>query len=231
MSIHTTLPLTYIGLYENDISLGYGIGIPAGSYIYRDNVTDSIHNNSAPESHPEQAHLIKNKNRNVMLKGAWDFEWEWADGDFTEEQIDQAMAIPVTHPNTVFSKDFLNHKLTLSTSNADVSITSWSDLRQAWVLGSNKAGITAVSNDSAILCVTILNGEYDNYTIESITVEPGTSATIDKVGSSHCYIVLSSDLTKDGVTLQPFNAYKLSSASISVANTGVERTRIVRISK
>jgi len=229
--IHTTLPLSYIGTYEEDIKLGYGVGIPSDRYIYRDDVLDSIHHRRSPEYHPDKSYLIKNKNLNLILSGAWEFEWSWEEGDFTEEQIDTFMAEPLIQPNATIFKDFANNKVTINVSNADIEMDSWGVYRQSWVLASKTAKITSKSNNGGILCIALLNNSFDSYNIESRTIEPGTATTIEKVGSEVCYFLLSSDLTKDGNTLEPFKMYKLTSDSISVANTGVDRTRIIRISK
>jgi hypothetical protein len=229
--IHTTLPLSYIGTYEDAIKLGYGIGIPSDRYIYRDDILDSIHHGRSPEYHPDKSYLIKNKNLNLILSGSWEFEWSWEEGDFTEEQIDTFMAEPLIQPNATILKDFANNKVTINVSNADIEMDSWGVYRQSWVLASKTAKITSKSNNGCILCIALLNNSFDSYNVESRTIEPGTATTIEKVGSEVCYFLLSSDLTKDGNTLEPFKMYKLTSDSISVANTGVDRTRIIRISK
>ena len=57
-------------------------------------------------------------------------------------------------------------------------------------------------------------------------VPRGTTSTIAKAGTI-CYVIFSKDVTKDGVTLNAFQAYSMTSSSFDVSAS--DNTKVVRL--
>jgi hypothetical protein len=228
--INYNMPIQYIGTYEGEIRLGFAELIPANRYISRNELADSVHNGGNPTYSLEYPALIKNRNSNILMRGAWDVTWEWDAGTFTEAEVDQFINQPQYHPTAVATKDFANNTVSLSIVESNIPTDGWQDRRAPWILPARIATVTATS-EASIMCVTILNGEYDKYSILSNTVSPGASITVEKIGDAHCYMVIGGPLMKDTTELSAYKAYKLTSPSVTLTNTGTELVRIVRISK
>ena len=230
--IETTLPLTYISSYENELKLGYGTNIPTGCYIKRDSLSDAANIGGVPVYHPEYDFIIESRNSNFFLKGSWELSWEWTAGQFTEAQIDTFISlIPLTRPGLTVSKDFANNRVVATITEADIEISGWTDYRFPWALACDNGKIEAIADNSAIFCCTFMNNTYTSYTIEAITIPAGSSLTVDKTGETHCYILCTNELVKDTLTLSPFIGYKVVSPQISLSNNLAESVRLFRISR
>ena len=229
--LETTLPLTYIGTYDN-IKVGYASNVVAGTYITRDSLSDMIHSGGNPEQHPEYSFIVKNQNKNHFVKGSWELWWEWAPGQYTEEQIDTYIGIcSINRPGLSLSKDMANNKVIATLSEASIEISEPSQFHLPWSLSTDIAGIKALSDGGEIFCCTFVNGTYNTYTIDSLSVEPNSTKEVAKAGEL-CYIFTTEDLTStNAVPIQKYTAYKLMySVSKEFTNSSLDtRARIFRI--
>ena len=83
-----------------------------------------------------------------------------------------------------------------------------------------------LGDNSSIMCFLRVDGEPDEWTVKYKDVLSGTTATIDKAGTT-CYVIFPKDVTKDGVTLNAFQAYSMTSSSFNISASN--NTKVVRL--
>jgi hypothetical protein len=83
-----------------------------------------------------------------------------------------------------------------------------------------------LDDNSSIMCFLRIDGEPEAWTVKYKDVLSGTTSTIDKAGTT-CYVIFSKDVTKDGVTLNAFQAYSVTSSSFDISATN--NTKVVRL--
>ena len=101
----------------------------------------------------------------------------------------------------------------------------WSTLKGSISPVSDKARID-VSAGSAFACFMRVDDEPEAWTVRFKDIPAGTESVIDKQGNN-CYVFFSQDVTKDGVTLEAYHYYKLSSGDITVV--AESDTKVIRL--
>jgi len=107
----------------------------------------------------------------------------------------------------------------------DYSLTDWTDPTLLYNIECEKVMLEVEEKDSAFICVIRLDDDYDAWVPKFRDIKAETSLTIEKEGD-YCYVVFSSDVEKDGKTLEAFKMYRLTSDSMTV--TATENTRVFR---
>ena len=226
--IETTIIFDWPGCY-GDLNVTFAQNISTGKYIQRQDLLDSIHHNGTPVRHPDYSFILENRNLNAFVAGSWQVCWEWDAGDFTESEIDTFIELSES-PYATTVKDFEANKVTKTVLDADFYLPDWTNPTYSWVLASRKATITALSDNAELFCCSILNGQFEAYTKESITVEPGADIQINRAGTE-CFIAALGEINNGDNVLRRFHVYNLTSESKLLTNKGTKRVRIMRLYK
>ena len=232
MAVTTNLDNYLAGEYNNEIRVVVTKPTTSGLRVTRSALSDAIHQNDSPVYHSTYNHVIKNKNGNYFFKGSWDLKFEWNSGDLTEAQVDQYIGLvtPFAHPNMTYTKDMANNALTISISDADVTMSDWGNYQPQWLLKTDRGTITSTNAGGELYCIQILNGRFADYTIESKTIAASASETISKEGSDYCFVMFTGDVTKGSTTLNEHQAYRITSSSVTVTNSSsTDAIRVFRI--
>lgn len=230
MTITTDIEFSHHGSYDEKISVSAATNQPAGRHMTRTSVTEIGHNDEQVVPHPTIDGLIRSGENHLLTEGSITLEWELSD-DVTAQQRsnfeswfasnDEGMR---DSSESTLTYDSTNNRYTINYT-CEFGNTSWRQLPCKWSPQSVTGKIT-LGADSSLLCFLRIDGEPDAWTVRIKDVPSGTTSTIDKAGNI-CYVIFSKDVTKDGVTLNAFQAYSVTSSSfdISAAND----TKIVRL--
>ena len=232
MSFFSNYNPIILGVYDNELYITYFPPNNNGKVIGRTSLENVHHSGGAPEEHPTLSKVIKNTSGHVFLNGSFTFEWQWPDGDITEQEIDEYIDLvnSTTTPGLfTVSKDI--NKIVLALSDANFAIPDWSDQTLPWHPKAPYAKITNTSDVSEYICVTRLNGIYNQYTFDQRTIEPNETIQFDRPIGEKCFILFTGDVTKGVSTLLKHRMYKMTSSSIEVTNTGTERIKVLRYTK
>ena len=232
MAIFHNIAFRWCGTYENELRVGKAIDVPTNSYMRRDSNLDAVHNGRSTDAHPTLAHVIKCRTSNLFTKGSYEAEMSWTAGDYTEAEVNAYITLAMTGAPSNFTNvlDFANNKLTFIVSDTDLVFNAWTDHRLDWMLDCGPMKITATSTCD-ILCGTVLNNQYDNYDIKYRTIEAGASITIDKTGSTYCFLTFTGVVTKDGTDLVAYRTYNQTSAQLTITNNTSTRIRVLKYSR
>jgi hypothetical protein len=223
-----------IGVYDNELSVSHFQPNNNGKMLGRDTLENMHHSGGQPELHPTLPNIVKNTNGHVFFKGSFVFEWEWNPNEISEEEIDayiNLVAPTIINPNVTFTKDLENNKLTMTMSDADMQVPTWTGKTIEWHPKASKAKLIATSDESEFICVTRLNGIYNDYTFDQITIEPNTSLKLVRPDCTTCYVLFSDHVAKDTSVLLGKKMYKVSSTSLTVTNNQSQRIRVLRYYK
>ena len=67
------------GEYNNEIRIGVAHPSTSGSFLRRDSLEDSIHQNRNHVYHESYDYVVRNKNGNLFFSGYWEIKMEWED--------------------------------------------------------------------------------------------------------------------------------------------------------
>lgn len=217
------------GLYDNELWC-LRTWFSPDQYIRADSANDAPHHGGTAQTHATKSYLMENRNLDFLIDGGWEFTWEWEDGDFTEAQIDDFLALHPMPSQWTTTKDWTNRRITSTCSDTNYAMNSWTSREPAYYLKSADRKLKCTASGT-FFCLTIRNGNFSNYTIEVRTVEPnGGTLTVDKQGTT-CYVIPLRDMTVGSNTIEQGRAYKLTSTNIVVTNSDTERGKIVRLYK
>lgn len=231
MAFYSNMIPMLLGVYDEEISVWHYAPSAVGSVLGRDSLNNVHHSGGNPVLHPTLPFIMKNTNGHVFLNGTFKFEWKWEENEFTEDQIDQyiELATPfLVNPNSVYIKDIPNRTLTLITEDANIEFPDWTGQTMPWHPATSKAQITTQSVDAEFLCVTRLNGTFDQYTFEQRTIEPGESLEIIRPVCDVCYVLFTDHVLKGTDVLISKKMYKMRSDSLTVTNNQQTRIRVLR---
>ena len=234
MAFFSTFNSELLGVYDNEISVTYFSKGNNGKFFGRDALENVHHAGGSPQNHPTLSNVMRNTNGHVFLNGSFVFEWEWDVGGVTEAEMDAYISLvspDMVNPNITFTKDIANNKLIMTMSDADMQIPSWTGKTVAWHPKAPKAKITVTSDESEFVCVTCLNGTYDDYTFDQITIEPSSSLEITRPDCTVCYVMFSDHVAKDTAVLLGKKMYKVSSPTLNITNDQPNRVRVLRYYK
>jgi hypothetical protein len=230
MSLTTDINFTLGGQYDGRISVAAAVNQPADVYMTRTSVTEIGHNDEQVVPHPTIDGLIRSGENHLLIEGSincwWDLNESVTDTQRANFEAWFASNDEGTRDSTgsTLTYDSTNNRYTMNYT-CEFGNTSWRQLPCKWSPQSDTAGLTLGAN-SSLLCFLRIDGEPDAWTVRIKDAPSGTTSTIDKAGNI-CYVIFSKDVTKDGVTLNAFQAYSVTSSSfdISAAND----TKIVRL--
>lgn len=231
MAQYFTAQYTFLGDYDGEIRVSRGFLEP-GQGVRRDGFDTMIHTGTSLEYHPDQPKVMKARVPNIFIKGAFKFSFMWLDGEFTEQEIDDYTNLigPGLPVGTTITKSMASGSLIIQTPEVNTELPDWIDRRMPWLLKSSQASIEAVTNGE-LVCFTILNNLYDDYTFQSRTIGAGETVVVDRGDYNVCYNMFTGPVSVNGNTLTAYELYKLSSSSISVQNTGDEMIRVIRLGR
>lgn len=229
-SAHNNPTFTFKGQY-GDLKNTLGV-FDNGKYMRRDTLSSAIHHGGTGTvtEHPTKSYLMQNRNLDFLVSGAWKITWEWDAGDFTDDQINDFVANHSLPSPWTTTKDLTNRTVIATCADSNYYLGNWTARPQSYVLKSAKAKLESTADGSVAFCTVILNDQFSNYTIEVRSIPANTTITIDKEGTT-CYVIPFADLTNGSNTLNAFQTYQLTSASVDVANNSSGNVKVARIYK
>jgi hypothetical protein len=223
-----------IGVYDNELSVSYFPPGNEGKVIGRDTLKNVHHSGGSPERHPTLTNVIRNTAGHVYIAGTFRIEFVWPAGDVTEREMDDYIDLIDSYkvPKGYFdvSKDFENNMIVVDMTQPNPPVTEWSSYLVPWLPAAPKVSLYNTSQDSEFICVTRLNGTYNDYTFDHRTIEVGDTLRVDRPKSSVCYVIFTQDVMGSKRLISK-KAYKLSSDEISITNDGTERVSVLRYYK
>lgn len=232
MTTASSISQYMVGEYNNEVRVGLAYPSTSGSFLRRDSLADSIHQDNNPVYHESYNHVIRNKNGNHFFSGDWEIKMEWEEGQFTEDQIDDYIQLisPFPHPAMSCTKDMSANSLSINLHGADEILNDWGRYQPDWLLATAKGSIVSKSDGGQFYCIQVLNNRYDDYTIESKTIRNGATEIVAKLGLEHCFLIFTGDVTMGETTLNKHQAYRITSPSVTVTNaSSADDIRVVRL--
>jgi hypothetical protein len=221
-----------IGVYDNELMVSHFLPNNNGKIFGRDSLDNVHHSGGSPEDHPILSNVMKNTNGHVFLNGSFKFEWEWPEGDVTEQEIDDYRDLIANLPfASVYVVEKATNKVIITMANANFEIPDWSGHPMPWHPKAPFVKLTATSDESEFVCVSRLNGTFDTYTFEQRTIEPGETLTLTRPDCDTCYFMFSGHVLKDTQVLLSKKLYKVTSESLEITNNQSDRIRILRYYK
>ena len=230
MTLTTDMDFSIHENYDEKILVSAAINQPAGRHMTRTSVTEIGHNDEQVVPHPTIDGLIRGGEHHLLIEGSISCWWELNES-VTDAQRANFEAWVASNDEgmrdsagSTLTYDSTNNRYTLAYT-CEFGNTNWRQLPCKWSPQSDTAGFT-LGADSSLMCFFRIDGEPEEWTVRVKDAPSGTTSTIDKAGNT-CYVIFSKDVTKDGVTLNAFQAYSVTSSSfdISAAND----TKIVRL--
>ena len=230
MTITTDIEFSHHGSYDEKISVSAATNQPAGRHMTRTSMTEIGHNDEQIVFHPTIDGLIRSGENHLLIEGSISCWWDLNES-VTDTQRASFEAWVASNDEgmrdttgSTLTYDSTNNRYTMNYT-CEFGNTNWRQLPCKWALQSDTAGFDLGAN-SSLLCFLRIDGEPEEWTVRIKDAPSGTTSTIDKAGNI-CYVIFSKDVTKDGVTLNAFQAYSVTSSSfdISAAND----TKIVRL--
>lgn len=223
---------TIIGIYDNELYVSYFEPNNNGKVLGRDLLDNVHHSGGSPEDHPTLSNIMKNTNGHVFLNGSFRFEWEWSEGNVTEQEIDDYIDLVSTLPSSsLFTVQKDTNKVIMTLADANFEIPDWIGQPMPWHPKAPKVKLTATSDESEFVCVSRLNGTFDTYTFEQRTVEPGETLALARPDCDTCYFMFSDHVLKGSQVLLSKKLYKVTSPTLEITNNQTHRIRILRYYK
>lgn len=232
MTFFSNFNPTLVGVYDNELSVAHFPPNNSGKVFGRDSLENVQHTGGNPEVHPTLSSVMKNTTGHVFLNGSFKFEWEWPEGDVTEQEIDDYIDLIANLPfASVYAAEKVANKVRITMTNANFEIPDWSGQPMPWHPKAPVVKLTATSDESEFVCVTRLNGTYTNYTFEQRTIEPGETLALTRPDCDTCYFMFSDHVVKGAQVLMSKKLYKVTSESLEITNNQSNRIRILRYYK
>lgn len=223
---------TIIGVYDSELYVSHFEPNSNGKVLGRDSLENVHHSGGNPENHPTLSNVIKNTNGHVFLNGSFTFEWEWPEGDVTEQEIDAYLDLVSSLPaSTLFTSEKDTNKVTMTLADANFEIPDWIGQPMPWHPKAPVAKLTATSDESEFVCVSRLNNTFNTYTFEQRTIEPGETLALTRPDCDTCYFMFSNHVLKGSQVLLSKKLYKVTSQSLEITNNQPNRIRILRYYK
>ena len=222
-----------IGVYDNELMVSHFLPNSMGKTIGRDSLENMHHAGGSPEPHPALNNVIKNTNGHVFIAGSFQMEWRWDPNEVTEADINAYIPLLESQApaGSTVTNDIENYTILIDLHNGNFEVPEWSGQLVQWHPKAYYAKVTNTSDDAEFLCVTRLNGTFNNYTFQQRTVEPNASLEITKPQCEVCYVMFTGDVTKGDVVLTKYKLYKMTSQSLEIVNTGTQRIKVLRYYK
>ena len=230
MSLTSDIEFSHHGNYDEKISVSAAVNQPAGRHMTRTSMTEIGHNDGQVVPHPTIDGLIRSGENHLLTEGSVSLSWELNESVTDAQRAnfeswvasnDEGMR---DSAGSTLTYDSTNNRYTL-TYTCEFGNTSWRQLPCKWSPQSDTAALT-LGADSSLMCFFRIDGEPEEWTVRIKDAPSGTTSTIDKAGNT-CYVIFSKDVTKDGVTLNAFQAYSVTSSSFDISSAN--DTKIVRL--
>lgn len=224
-----------VGVYDDEISIAHFRPNNNGKFIGRDSIENAHHGGGYPEFHPTLSNVIKNTVGHVYTHGTYEIVFEWPEGEVTEQEIDQYIALVDSYNLPAgrwdVSKTDKPNVITVTITNTVPQISDWSPNvigGVEWIPGAPKITLNNRSDESQYICVTRLGNLYSVYSYDCRTIEPGEQYIVERPESEKCFVVFSEDLAAGEKQLTAFKGYKLTSPTLEITNTSDRRALIMR---
>jgi hypothetical protein len=236
MAFESNIIPKILGMYDEELLLSHFEPNNKGKYMARDTLANMHHSGGAPEYHPTIPNVIKNTNGHVFINGSFKFEWEWEPGSISESDVDSYLDLFSSqnlNPHFTIAKHYSENKLIGNLSIPNDVISSWTSNYIQWHIAAPKAKCTFTSDESEIVCVTRLNGSFNQYSFDQKTIESGETVELSKPNCTTCYLLFTDHVVKTGTStvLMRIKLYKLVNQSIFVTNINESRVRVLRYYK
>lgn len=227
---HNNADWTWKGAY-GDLKTGTGV-FASGKYIRRDSLADALHHGGTGTvaEHPTKSYLMENRNLDFFVKGGWKVTWDWDAGDFTDDEINDFVNNHGLPSPWTITKDLTNRTVIATCTDSNYYLSNWTARPQSYILKSPRVKIESTAADSTLFCVAIMNGEFSNYTVETRSISNNSTLTVDKEGTT-CYVIPFASLTSGSNTLNAYQTYQLTSASVDITNNTGGNVKVARIYK
>lgn len=204
------------------------------------------HNADARDFHANTT-ILQQLGNIVHISGSTKQDYTWDDGDYTEEQIDEAISLfksEANNPNLstpvpfTLTKDFANNKLTLELKNAETRVyTDWSNGHQRkWKFNLPYTRLEIMDDNMSYLCYNVTSDNPNAWSYNENNIAPGETLTIAKRGKKYNIVLFSLDAIqvqddKTEKTLTAWNSYNIDSNEIVVKNTGSDNIIVMMLDK
>jgi hypothetical protein len=225
MSLDSNMSFTPMINIDGKVTLSVALDCDEGDYFERSDARDIAHNAGEIVYHSAEKNLIRNGENHMLMEGSCRITFQDINnesGDFDQVVSDYQDWLAADTPNatayTVRQDILVEYEVSYDQLH-------WSTLKGSISPVSDKARID-VSAGSAFACFMRVDDEPEAWTVRFKDIPAGTESVIDKQGNS-CYVFFSQDVTKDGVTLEAYHYYKLSSGDITVV--AESDTKVIRL--
>ncbi len=225
MSLDSNMSFTPMINIDGKVTLSVALDCDEGDYFERSDARDIAHNAGEIVYHSAEKNLIRNGENHMLMEGSCRITFQDINnesGDFDQVVSDYQDWLAADTPNatayTVRQDILVEYEVSYDQLH-------WSTLKGSISPVSDKARID-VSAGSAFACFMRVDDEPEAWTVRFKDIPAGTESVIDKQGNN-CYVFFSQDVTKDGVTLEAYHYYKLSSGDITVV--AESDTKVIRL--
>lgn len=242
MSVKLEHESTIIGKFDDLMLIK---NMPQRDNVIKATGTAGQHNAVQRGAHPTNPLLMRSGNIGHVA-GSMKYEYSWEDGDYTEDEVDQAITIfedNISDKATVdglwtLTKDFANHKIVLDvTQMENIVYSDWSEGHpQKYGFNTPFRKITCTNDQAYYLCYNVTGEGWASWKYRENNIASGQSLTITKQGKEYNLVVFTEDVTtvqSDGVTklLEAWNAYNIESDEIIVKNEGSSNVVVIMMHK
>lgn len=208
---------------DNRLTLTVSDATAAGAYFESDDNADIAHNDGVTITHPTLSGLQRTGENHILTEGGVSVVWTLSDS-ITTAQINNFLTwVATDKPEATVTHDSAAGTITLDYT-VEFGQTSFRDLPLKYG-PLRDSGRMTFTTGSRLACFLRTDGSPDDWTIDCRDISAGGSASITKQGA-HCYAFFSEPVTVGGNTLNAYEFYKITSASISAA--AASDTKVVR---
>ena len=223
MTISTNMTFSGGVNTDNRLTLTVSDATVAGAYFESNDNADIAHNDGIVVTHPTISGLQRTGENHILTEGGITVVWTLSDS-ITQTQINNFLTwVATDKPEATVSHDSTAGTITL-TYTVEHGQTSFRDLPIKYG-PLRDSGRMTFTTGSKLACFLRTDGSPDDWTIDYRDIAASGSATIDKEGT-HCYVFFSEPVTVGGTTLNAYEFYKITSASITAAASSA--TKVVR---
>ena len=176
MISHNKIKFQGRGRWDNDINTASAVFSP-GQWIKRDSLDDPIHHGGAQITHIDKPYLLENRFLNNFVSGSWRITWEKE--NFTDQEIEDFITYC---PMQGWTTTITDTQVIRETADANAQVLVWEEYRLKYQLKSSTVKIEALT-EGEMFCLSFLNGTYENYKVEAITLEANQNIKIQEKGS------------------------------------------------